>query len=241
VADVALHELAGARRVAPLDRLENRLVLLDVLAEERGALAQDRATEIAGEASVQPSERRDEHVVARGLLDHLVEGVVGAAPERDLGVGDLAAALPGGHGPSERFAELRLRRMQAVGLVVADPLRGKLGGEALELGAHLVRIADLAWGETAHESAPVGAELDDPGRLELPERLADRRPADPELLGEGFLAQAGAGRQLAAQDPRLELGGELVDQRPPLVEGVLGYRRYQLLDPFDERLDPSLK
>jgi hypothetical protein len=46
----------------------------------------------------------------------------------------------------------------------------------------------------------------------LAERLADGRAADAELLGKRRLAEPGAGRQVAAQDPGPERRGEPVDQ-----------------------------
>ena len=52
--------------------------------------------------------------------------------------------------------------------------------------------------------------LDQPDRLELAQRLADRCAADAEPGGQVFLAQAGAHRDLAGHDLDLQRTGQIV-------------------------------
>src|SRR5439155_16763696 len=128
-------------------------------------------------------ERCHQHLVAGSLLDHLVKLVVGAAPGRDLLVRQPAPAVArAARDAPQSLAKLRLRPLQPLELLLPDPQRRDLRRERLELGAHLVRVADLAGCEAADERAAVRAELDEAARLQLAQRLAERRPADPELL-----------------------------------------------------------
>ena len=110
--------------------------------------------------------------------------------------------------------------MQLLELLLADLLRGELGREPLELRAHLVGAADLPGREAADERAAVRTELDEPARLQLAQRLPDRRPADAELLGESLLAQPGPGRKRAVEHARVQGGSELVDERPAFLDGL---------------------
>ena len=52
--------------------------------------------------------------------------------------------------------------------------------------------------------AAVRDEVDEPERGEPAQRLADRRPADLELLGELLLAKDASGRELAGDDRLLD-------------------------------------
>ena len=54
----------------------------------------------------------------------------------------------------------------------------------LALGPDLVRVANLAGRGCTDERSSMRSDLDEPARLQLPQRLADRRPADAELLGQ---------------------------------------------------------
>jgi hypothetical protein len=113
-------------------------------------------------------ERASEHLVACRLQDHLVEEVVRAAPAGDLLVLRLVALRARLDGVLECGAELRLRLVEPVELLMPDSHGRQLGGEALELRAHLIGIADLARREAADMRASVRPQLDEPTRLELP-------------------------------------------------------------------------
>jgi hypothetical protein len=164
---------------------------------------------------MQMFELREQDVVAGRLLDHLVKLVVGASPP-DCLVAAAAASLARLDRSGQAFAELFLRFVQPVELVVADPCCGELGRKRLELRTHFVCLADLARRQSPDERAAMRLELDEPARLELPQRLADRCPADAELGGERALPEARAGGNVPVQHPPLEVGGELVDERPTL-------------------------
>ena len=105
--------------------------------------------------------------------------------------------------------------MQALDLRLLDAQCRDLGGEPFELGPHRVRVADLTRCEPAHERAAIRAQLDEPARLQLAQRLADRRSADAELLGERLLPESRSRRQVAVEDARLQLRRQLVDECPP--------------------------
>ena len=132
----------------------------------------------------------------RDLVDHVVEGVVGAihstarssrAPRR----GAAARASRSVSAAKRSSAASRRARSAA-----RDP-RGGLGGrEALELGADQERLAQLGRRDRADAHAAVGDRRDEPERLEALERLAHRRAADPEALADMLLAQHLAGRDL---------------------------------------------
>ena len=91
-------------------------------------------------------------------------------------------------------------------------LGGELGGEPLELGAHVVRLADVACGRPADECTAVRLQLDDPRYLQLAERFADGRPADAELVCERFLAQARADRDRSTENLPLDRRRQPVDE-----------------------------
>src|SRR5262245_15633678 len=236
MAHVHVHPLARLCGIMALERLEDRAMLGDVLAQQRRVLAEDDAAEVARQASVQVLERADDRSIARRLLDRLVEVVVRAPPQCRPLVRDAVAALPRPrrHGQLERALEPPLRAVQPVELLRADPLGCERRCKCLELGAHLVGVADLARREAPYERAAVRLELDEPGRLQLSERLADGRAADAELLGERLLAEPRPRRELAAQDLRLDLVRQLVDEhRSPTLS--------RKVDPVDEALDTSLE
>src|SRR5690349_19803863 len=140
-----------------------------------------------------------------------MELVVGTSPPDCLLIA-VAASLARFDRSGQTFPELFLRFVQPVELVVADSGCGELGRKRLELRAYFVRLADLARRQTPHERAAMGLELDEPARLELPQRFADRCAADAELGGQGVLPQPRAGGNVPVQHPALEVGGELVDQ-----------------------------
>jgi hypothetical protein len=63
-----------------------------------------------------------------------------------------------------------------------------------------------------HERAAVGHLTDHAGRLEDAQGLAHRGAAHAELLGELLLAQPASQRDVAGEDRRVDLRGELVDE-----------------------------
>ncbi len=105
-------------------------------------------------------------------------------------VAHLHEALGGPVEPPLRPLELRE-------VLLGHLRRRDLGGEALELGAHHERLADLVAGEHPHAHAAVRLEADEAEGREPAQRLANGRPADLELLGEVLLAERAPGRDLA--------------------------------------------
>ena len=96
---------------------------------------------------------------------------------------------------------------------VGEALRRAAHGQRLERQPDLEEVAQLVDVEIEHPGALVGHVLREAERLQLPDRLADRRDAHPERAGELVQAQRRAGRQLA-EDDRLA----------QLLEGELGHR-----------------
>jgi hypothetical protein len=77
---------------------------------------------------------------------------------------------------------------------------------------HRVDLGELAVRDLADAGAAVRLGDDEPQRLELAERLAHRRLAHAELVGDLHLHDALPGRVLALQDPREEKLLDLVAQ-----------------------------
>jgi hypothetical protein len=101
-----------------------------------------------------------------------------------------------------------------VGVVVVGETAGRaLGGQALELGADEEDVAALVRLERPDQRPTVSQLLDQPDRLQLTQRLADRRAADAEPSGEVLLAQPGAERDAPGDDLDLQLVGEVVGTR----------------------------
>ena len=168
---------------------------------------------------MQMPERGGEHLVARRGLNHLVELVVRAAPVLDIALGQAALSVAGAASHSvQRFAKARLRAVQPLELGLVDAQGRDLGGEPFELRPHGVRVADLARSQSAHERAAIRTQLDKAACLEIAQRFPDRRTADAELLGERFLAETCARRQVAVEDARLQLRRQLVDECPPFFD-----------------------
>src|SRR6266511_975365 len=78
-------------RIALLNRLEDRIVLADVLLEQRRAAAQSRPRESARKAPMQIADRQ-QLPVSGGLLDDLVKEVVGTHPIAVVGPARLSPA-----------------------------------------------------------------------------------------------------------------------------------------------------
>src|SRR5581483_7269871 len=85
--------------------------------------------------------------------------------------------------------------------------------EALELGAHEERLAQLVARERSHADAAIRDEGDEAERRQPAERLPDRRPADAEPLRELLLAKDGAGLDPTRDDVVLERERDVVSLR----------------------------
>ena len=70
---------------------------------------------------------------------------------------------------------------------------------ALDQLPRLVHVVGFGGGDRDDERAAAGVELDEPLGLELPERLAQRRAADPQLAGQRILAQERPAREPSVQ------------------------------------------
>ena len=72
--------------------------------------------------------------------------------------------------------------------------------------AHVVHLVGFRHRDFAHEGTAVALGTHQPALGQRPQRFADRPAAGTEVLGELYLVDALAGRQLAAQDHLLDLG-----------------------------------
>ena len=84
-------------------------------------------------------------------------------------------------------------------------VRGAAGAVLLDEQARLEDVLDLRGGDGHDERAALRIELEQPLGLELDERLAHRRAAQPELLGELVLAEQGAAGERAVQQALLDV------------------------------------
>ena len=125
-------------------------------------------------------------------------------------------------------AQQRLGGRQVGVVVVGQAAGGALGGQPLELGADEEDVAALVRLERLDQRAAVAQLLDQADRLQLTQRLADRRAADPEPRRQVLLAQAGAERDAPGEDLDLQLVGEIVRARRAGVAGrAIGLRSYR--------------
>ena len=85
-------------------------------------------------------------------------------------------------------------------LVCAQALRREPGGGALEDAAQLDRVGDVRAGERADHEAAAAQRLEQALVRQRPERDPERRPRDPEPLGQRDLGDALAGAQLTLED-----------------------------------------
>lgn len=99
-----------------------------------------------------------------------------------------------------------LRRGQAFdvllqGLHPVSQMRGgELGRGLLQTRAHREELREVDLGELPDARAAVGHRLDQPQRLQLPQRLADRRLTDPQFGGDATLDDTLAGLEFPRRD-----------------------------------------
>ena len=158
---------------------EQRLRALLVAGPERGPeLARDPG---------HGAQRRGQPRRAGGLDDDPVELLVVG----DL-VGDLRAAAVG----------LAAQRPHALELLGVDAGRRAGGGMRLDQRPDLVEVQQIGGIERADDRAAMGLDGHEPLALEHQQRLADRRSAGAEPLGQRLRPQPRAGRHLTLEDRR---------------------------------------
>ncbi len=180
----------GGVTVAGQDRVDDRLVLAQ---GARHPVAQAQLQAAVGlEPVVQLARLLGQEAVVAGLVDHVVEALVGVV----VGVGVPAPALA-------RAGLVRLD--QGAALALGDPPRCQPAAHALERRHRLDPLDDLLEAQRGDERAPALPQRDQPGRRELHQRLADRRPGDPEARRQSLLVEPLAGPERAGDDVLLEL------------------------------------
>jgi hypothetical protein len=208
VEDVLVRQCARPVAAPGRERVENRLVLDEVLAVEIVDLRAAGAPATEDGAPRALGDPLDEREV-RGVVDHVVEPVVRAYP-----VAGEPRALAFAPAPVEQLVgqlgELLLGLAELLQALRRHPRRRDPGYERLELSADHERLPELVTRDRPDTHALVRDQRDEPGRGEPAQCLADRRPADVEALGELFLAQNRSRRQLAGDDRVLERQRDLV-------------------------------
>ena len=96
-------------------------------------------------------------------------------------------------------------RAQLLDLVDGDAPRRQLADQAFERGAHLVELVGFFQRHLAHEHAAVLLHPHQAGLAERAEGLAHRAARHAQLSGDLDLVELGAGRDLAGDDPPLQL------------------------------------
>src|SRR5881397_1644639 len=124
------------------------------------------------------------------------------------------AILDGRFTAGARLRQTDLADQLAISRTPVREALGRLQHEGLVelLPGGGVRVAVLA-------DAATGKQLDQAFVLEPAQRLADRSPADGELVGEVGLPQPSAGREAAVKDGVAERLGGVVHQAPPPERG----------------------
>ena len=170
--------------------------------------------QVAGEGRLELADHLHEAVVARGLVDHAVgpngpdiwmlKAVSSSAPWRPYG--DAAAPSRSPPPARDRFRWWPARRRAP-------------RHSSFELGAQVVGLAHLRARRDAHDRAAVGGHHHQPQRLQLAQRLADRRAADLEPLAQ-LPPQTRTGRQRPRDDRGLEAERDLVGEARGLERRV---------------------
>ena len=208
---------ASARAAAALpaaDRLADRAVLevvLRVELVELGACAPDPvADERAPRALRDPLDERQ----LGDAVDHVVEGVVRLHPldeQRRVARSRRCAPARGARGSARRTAARPHRAPRGRSGVIFGVATSVASASSSARTRNASRSSCAR--DRADADAPVRLERDEPERRQPPQRLADRRAADVEPLGELLLAQHGAGRDQPADDLVLEHARDVVGLR----------------------------
>ena len=212
------------RALRSRDRVGDRGVLVGVLLQQAGVRDERHGGEPARDRAVEEADRLAQLLVLRRALDDVVKVVVRLDPaaRQPRGVG-AAVAPRGARDVRDQAVEALPDARELTQLAVLDHLGGEPRRQALELRAHLVRLADVAGRGAPDERAAPRDERDQPFGLELAQRLADRRPADPEVRGERLLPEPQAHRVAARRDRPPDRARDLVDELAA-SRGALGSR-----------------
>ena len=180
--------------VAALDRCHHRAMLgvrfgeaaerLELGAAERGA------------AFPHGDRKLGEEAVVRTAIERLVEAIV----EFDVGL------APAGR---NQTLTLLLENEQMAPLLRRHGDRRPAGAERLEFGHDREYLVELTIRQGGYDRAALCPRLNQPDRLQLADRLADRRARDAEGRGDHGLVERGARREPAVDDV---VGDGLMDQ-----------------------------
>ena len=115
--------------------------------------------------------------------------------------------------------EQREQLVQLVQICLDRALRGQAGRLGLEHEPHLAEPGEIAHVDGRDEDPASREHLDEPFLREPAERLADGRPADPELRRQLRLAHRRAGWQLERHDQLANRVVRPIGEGQPLLDG----------------------
>ncbi len=191
---MAGHGAGGRPGVAGQQRLDDGQVLAAFLGEAvavvAGLVALPGDVAEGAEEGLEPAQLLAQKGVAAGVGNEVVQPAVHGA-----GLGDESGGLP----PADGLESLEVH-CQGVQLGQLDPPAGGAGGLALEDPADLADLADLVRRDAADDGPAVGQQVDDADAGQRDERLADRRVADAEALGQLLGDEVLAGAKAPLED-----------------------------------------
>src|SRR5215831_476081 len=118
-------------------------------------------------------------------------------------------------------------------------LSGQPRRETVEHLAQVVELRRLFQRENRHADATTGKQLDEAFVLEPTERLANRRPADGELIGKIGLPQSRPGGEATIEDGVAQGLGGVVDQTTTAKRSNARASRHGDLDSVSRIQPPS--
>src|SRR5512141_850347 len=184
VEGVLPHELLGELRIALADRFDD-LPMLPDRPLDLPRHGEDQAE--APELHDQVLHDRVELLVPAGAQEDVVEFVVQVEQPPKVLLLRLGLDLA--------VDRLHLRQVGLLARLDRAPRR-----VSLEDHLQVVEVGDVALRQGCDDGSLARHHGDEARRFQLTERLPDRRPADPELVGQFRFGDAGAGNQLSVDD-----------------------------------------
>src|SRR3990172_4435106 len=184
VKGVLAHEFLGEVRVALAERVDDLPMLPD------RPLDPPRH----GEDQAEPPELHDH------ILDDRVQFLVPAGAQEDVVELVVQVEQPAKVFFLRRGLDLAVDRLHLRQVALLEGLDGAPGRVPLEDHLQVVEVGDVLRGQGGDDRTLSGHHGDEAFRLQLAERFADRRPADPELVREFRFRDAGSGGQLTVDD-----------------------------------------
>jgi hypothetical protein len=104
-----------------------------------------------------------------------------------------------------RLFEVVVNRLKSCDLFFGDATCGQAPGDPCQSRTNVIKVEGVLEADLADENTTVADDLDQPGLLQRPRRLANRTAADVQAGGKSVFVQSFAGRDLAIEDHALDL------------------------------------